>query len=247
MFKKISIFAVLCLCTGWIILSKITPLSTGSSIVELITNYAFESANISDDIPTDIPATIDSNLYYKYINVPATEKMPALSFEIIGKSKAHDYYTSFYYPHKLTVKMDETIIQEIIFNEDDFAPCTLDTFGFEYGDFKFDGYGGFRILSTSMGKNPSYYFWIWDKNSFVEYPELEMVGYMTFDYNKQQINVSSTGGGNRHEFIIYKYIEDKLTLIEKVIDADSDGFRKVYKLINGELELIETSESQLKG
>ncbi len=183
--------------------------------------------------------------YNKCFNVEATEQMPEFSFELTGKREEDEYYNNIYYPLKLVIKTKETIIQEINFSEDDFAPCTLDTFDFDYGNFKFDGYGGFKMLSTSMGKNPSYYFWIWDKNKncFVKYPELEMSGYITFDYDNQLINVSSTGSAVYHEFTTYKYINDKLTLIEKVIDAD--GFRKVYKLIKGELQLIETSE-QLK-
>jgi len=216
--------------------------------MESLNNHDLESVNVSESAPTDIPLATESSQYHKYINVPATEQMPDLKFELTGKSEHDDSYTNFYFPVKLVVKTNETTIQEIDFNEDDFAPCTLDTFDFEYGNFKFDGYGGFKILSTSMGKDPSYYFWIWDKNKncFVRYPDLEMVGHITFDYNKQVINVSNTSSATYHEFTTYKYIDDKLILIRRVIDADNDGYRRVYELKNGELELVEITESQLK-
>ena len=53
--------------------------------------------------------------------------------------------------------------------------------------------------------------------------------YMTFDYSNKVINVSSTVGADNHEFDTYKYIDDKLMLIEK--DVDSGDGRKKYRLI----------------
>lgn len=74
------------------------------------------------------------------------------------------------------------------------------------------------MLETSMGQNPSYYFWMWDKEErcFVKYLDLDMIGYMTFDYADQEIHVSSTGSAAYHEFATYKYINNKVTLIEKI-------------------------------
>lgn len=175
-------------------------------------------------------------------NVPATGLMPDLSFELTGIQKEDEYY----YPEKLVIRANNDVLQEIDFNEEDFAPCTLDDFGWEYGDYKFDGYGGFRILSSSLGKNPSYYFWLWNKEEsrFVENSDLsEIVGYMTFDYNNKSIQVSSSGGNDYHEFETYKYVDDKLTLVEKAIDTE--GYRKKYKVENNEWELIEITKSPL--
>lgn len=188
----------------------------------------------------------ESSLYHKQFFIPESESMPALTFELTGINEPE---TNSYYPKKLVIKTQDRVIQEFDFNKDDFAPCNMDDFAFEYGDFRFDGYGGFRILETSMGKNPSYNFWMWDKNTnkFVECPELDMIGYITFDYSNQEVHVTSNGSGNSYELSTYKYVEGNLTLTEKIVDADSDGFRKVYRLKNGELELTEITESHLKG
>lgn len=184
--------------------------------------------------------------YQKYIEVPATEYMPDLSFELTGIAEQD----GFYYPVKLVIKTNDRLIQELTFDEEFFSPCTMDDFGFGYGDFKFDGYGGFSIYKSSMGKTPSCYFWIWDKEEhrFVEYPDLEeLTGYTTFDYKNELVHVSATTSAERHEFQTYQYIDDQLTLIELVVDADSDGYRKVYKLIDNELKLTEVTESRLRG
>lgn len=189
----------------------------------------------------------DSVQYYKFMNVSASDTMPDLSFELTGTKRKENTYGYFYYPKKLLIKIKEDVLQEFNFSEDDFAPCTLDDIGFEYGDFKFNGYGGFRILSTSMGQNPSYYYWIWDQNEyrFVEYEDLgEIIGYTTFDYDNEVIHVVGMGGADYHEFMTYSYIDDKLTLIEKAIDSGGD--RKIYKLIDNELRLTEITESNLK-
>jgi len=245
MHKKPIIFTIFLF---WGIISKANLLAVENSTAEYSVDHEINSKDVLDSATTDMLKAPVPDQYSKYINVQATEHMPDLSFELIGKIEEDDYNTNFYYPVKLVIKADTKIIQEIQFDEDDFAPCTLDTFDFEYGDFKFDGYGGFKILSTSMGKNPSYYFWIWDKteNSFIESQDLKIVGSISFDYDNQVINVTNRGSATGHEFTSYKYIDDKLTLIEKVIDPDKDGYRKTYKLVNGELELIETIESQLK-
>jgi len=248
--KSLSLVAVLCFCVGVVVLSKFNLFATGTSSMDTTNNSDLESFHASDVTTTE--TILDSDQYINYINVPATDQMPALCFEITGRKEKDDYIKNsprfLYYPDKIVITADDTVIQQLNFDENDFAPCTIDGFGFEYGDFKFDGYGGFRILSTSMGKNPSYYFWLWDKNKkqFFSYPDLEMVGYIDFDYDNQEVKVTSTGSASLHEFLTYKYINDKLTMIEKVIDADQDGKRKVYKLIDGELMLTEITESQLK-
>jgi len=248
--KSLSLIAILCFCVGAVFLSKGNPFITGRSRMVTTNNTGIESFYTSDVTTTETIS--DADRYINYVNVSATDQMPALCFEITGRKETDDYIKNsprfLYYPDKIVITADDTIIQQLDFDENDFAPCTMDAFGFEYGDFRFDGYGGFRILSTSMGKNPSYYFWVWDKdrNQFVSYPDLEMVGYIDFDYDNQEVKVFSTGGGDLHEFLTYKYINDKLTMIEKVIDADQDDKRKVYKVIDGELRLIEITESQLK-
>ena len=185
-----------------------------------------------------------SRYYVKYMKCPATDLMPELLFELKGVQKEDTHY----YPKKLTIWTNEQILQEFEFDEDDFAPCTLDDFGLEHGDYRFDGYGGFCILSTSMGKNPSYYFWLWDKenNCFVEDHDLEQInGSITFEYDKELISVAGSAGNDYHEFKIYKYIDGKLTLIEKAIDTR--GYRKIYRLEDGELKLKEITESQMLG
>lgn len=240
--RKISFFiSILCCCVGGIFL-----LLTNNNL-SFNTNHVLESINISDEVLTDLSTTTDSNQYIKHINVPETDQMPNLYFELTGKIEKDNNYGEFYYPVKLSIKTEETIIQVLDFSEDNFVPCTLDDFGFEYGDYRFDRYGGFRILGSSMGKNPIYIYWVWDKNAkiFVEYQDLEMEGYTTFDYVNQVINVSTTGGNDYHEFMTYKYINGKLTLIEKAIDTN--GYREIYKLKDGELELFEITESQMKG
>lgn len=241
--KLIIITTLLCCCFIGTILLKINILDIRSIWLKTQNTHDLKSDNTF--IYPPIYPTTEFSQYNKYINVPATNYLPDLSFELTG-AREHD--TNLYYPIKLTVKTNDNIIQEIKFDKDNFAPCVIEDFGFEYGDFRFDGYGGFKILSSSMGKNPLSFFWIWDEdeNCFVEYPELIIFGYITFDYNNKLINVSNTVNANYHELATYKYINDKLTLIKKVIDADHDGYRKVYELINGELELIEITESQLK-
>lgn len=155
--------------------------------------------------------------YYKYINVAATKYMPELSFELTGGCEKLDYTSNyyFYYPVKLIIKTNKGIIQEIDFNKDDFEPCDHDDFSFEYGDYKFDGYGGFSLLHTSRSTNPDSFFWMWDKvkQQFVEYPTLNIMGYMTFDYEKKEIKVASKDGAAHSEVDTYKYINGKLKLI----------------------------------
>lgn len=251
MYKKLfALKVVLCCSVGILVLTKVNLLTNGILSMNTANNFDLESSDPSDAMTTQ--EFSDSDKYIKNINVTATDQMPAFCFELTGRKEKYNYNENvsgfFYYPEHLVIKTDETIIQQLDFDKNDFSPCSLDDFGFEYGNFKFDGYGGFRILSSSMGKNPAWLFWVWDKNtkSFVSYPDLEMVGYMNFDYDKQEINVSSSGGGDLHEFLTFKYVNDKLTLIEKIIDADQDGKRKVFKLIDGELQLSEITESQLK-
>ncbi len=201
-----------------------------------------QSLNIADSTQTDVVSVTEPKYYTKKMSVPATDIMPSLFFELTGVCEEDNYY----YPKRLVIRANNDVLQEINFDEKDFAPCTLDNFGWEYGDYKFDGYGGFRILSTSLGINPSYYFWIWDKEDycFVKSPDLEkIVGNITFDYNKKLIYVSSSGGNDYHEFEIYKYIDDELRLIEKAIDTG--GYRKVYKVKNNELELIKIIKTPL--
>lgn len=245
--KKIIIFAGLLFCCvlGGIVWGPnlfVTPDLT----IEYSSTSEVNSENVPDTTKTEESHNTESTQYSKYIKTQATEYMPSLSFELIGEIVEDDIQIDFYYPVKLIVKTDEDIIQEFEFDADDFAPCTLDMFGFEYGDFKFDGYGGFKILSTSMGKNPSYYFWVWDKDkdSFVRYQDLEMVGDISFDYDNQMVNIISRGSATGHEFLSYKYIDGKLTLIEKIVDPDQEGKRQIYKLIDGELKLIEILDSQ---
>ncbi|WP_312500674.1 XAC2610-related protein [Lacrimispora sp.] len=248
--KSLGLKAVLCCCVGTLLLTKFNLFTNGMLKMDTANNYDLESTNVLDI--TTMEMVSDSGKYIKRINVPATDQMPALRFELTGRKEKDDYNENlsrfFHYPDKLLITTDGIIIQQLDFDENDFSPCALDDFGFEYGDFRFDGYGGFKILCSSMGKNPVWKFWVWDENkkSFVNYPDLEMAGYINFDYNNQEINVSSSGGGDLHEFLTYKYDNDKLILIEKVIDADQDGKRKVFKLIDGELQLTETTESQLK-
>lgn len=197
------------------------------------------------------PALEAAREYTKYIDVPATRHMPELSFELTGGreklDRASPYYE--YYPVKLIIKTNKGIIQEIDFNKDEFEPCDDDGFGFEYGDYKFDGYGGFRLLHTSKSENPDSYFWIWDKTKqqFVEYPDLNLMGYTTFDYKKKEVYVSVKDGAEHFEFDTYRYINNKLTLVEKVLDRDGDGYRRVYRLIGGKMKLVETTESRLIG
>lgn len=187
-----------------------------------------------------------SGRYSKMIEVPATEYMPELSFELTGTTGQD----GFYYPVKLAVRTNGSLMQELFFDEKAFSPCTMEDFGFEYGDFRFDGYGGFRIYGSSMGRTPSCYFWMWDKEEhcFAEYTDLEEIaGYMTFDYKTQLVHVSATASAARHEFTTYQYIDDKLTLIEMVVDTDYDGYRKVYQFVGGEMRLTEVTESHLRG
>lgn len=244
--KTLLFLTILLCCIGGLVLSKVNQSSIEHSGENFTYDHKLESDDISNTILTESQKSTNPHQYCKYIVVPATDQMPALCFEITGRMESDNLYETFYYPIKIVITAGETVIQQLDFHEDDFAPCNLDDFGFEYGNFRFDGYGGFKLLSTSLGKNPSYYVWVWDENekSFREYPDLEMVGYITFDYNNQQIKVSSSGGNAYHEFLTYEYINDKLTLIEKAIDADD--YRKVYKLKDGEMKLIETIESQLK-
>lgn len=210
------------------------------------TQYA-QGSNLDTTDATN--STVESKVYHKFMEVSETKFMPELSFELTGDCQKDDCTPNYYYyPVKLIIKINKKIIQEIEF-EDVFAPCDHDDFSFEYGDYRFDGYGGFRLLHTSMGQNPDFFFWMWDneKQQFVEYPDLNISGYMTFDYNKEEVHVASTASATYHEFDTYKYIDNKLTLVEKIVDQDTDGFRKVYKLIDGKLKLVETTESQLKG
>lgn len=246
--KPLFFTVVLCCCVGGMLLSQTNRLVIGNPRVESSSINNLKSDETSHTSSDDVCLDEESDQYCRYINIPATEQMPALCFEVTGRVKKIANDVDQYFPVKLVIKTDDSIIQEFNFKEDDFAPCTLDTFDFEYGDFKFNGYGGFKMLSTSMGKNPSYYFWMWDENKscFIEYPDLEMVGYISFDYSNQEINISNTGGGDLHEFLKYKYVNNKLTLIEKIIDADQDGYRKIYMLIDGELILAETTESRIK-
>lgn len=246
--KNLLFICLLFCCVGGVILYKFDLLVVGSSRPESSDDYAIESTNLLESETMEMSLVSDSDQYLKSFTIPPTTKMPTLTFELLGKREVDSDYGDFYYPIKLVIKAEGSIMQEISFNQDDFAPCTLDDFGFEYGDFKFDGYGGFRILSTSMGKNPSYYFGLWDMDNicFIRYPDLELVGYMTFNYKNQTINVSGTASADEHEYTTYKYINDELTLIERIVDPDLDGYRKKYKLIDGKLELTETSESQLK-
>lgn len=223
---------VSCCIGGFIINMKIEP----QNFKEL------QSLSTVDSIQTDMISVTAPTYYTKNMNVSATEIMPDLSFELTGICEEDGNY----YPKRLVIRANNDVLQEIGFDKDDFAPCTLDDFGWEYGDFKFDGYGGFRILKISSGVNPSYYFWIWDKENycFVKNPYLEkIVGYMTFDYDKKLIYVSSASGNDYHVFETYKYIDDELLLIEKAIDTG--GYRKIYKVENNELEFIRIIESPL--
>ncbi len=42
-------------------------------------------------------------------------------------------------------------------------------------------------------------------------------GSITFEYDKELISVAGSAGNDYHEFKIYKYIDGKLTLIEKLL------------------------------
>ena len=185
-----------------------------------------------------------SRYYVKYMKCPATDLMPELLFELKGVQKEDTHY----YPKKLTIWTNEQILQEFEFDENNFSPSTSCDFGLEYGDYKFDGYGGFCIPKITTAQNPSYYFWLWDKenNCFVEDHDLEQInGSITFEYDKELISVAGSAGNDYHEFKIYKYIDGKLTLIEKAIDTS--GYRKIYRLEDGELKLKEITESQMLG
>ena len=182
--------------------------------------------------------------YVKYMKYPATDLMPELLFELKGIQKGD----TFYYPKKLTIWTKNNILQEFEFDENNFSPSTSCDFGLEYGDYKFDGYGGFCIPKITTAQNPSYYFWLWDKenNCFVENYDLEHIaGFITFEYDEGLITVFSRGGAVYHELKTYKYINDKLTLIEKIIDRDT--CREIYRLKDGELKLEEIIEVPLCG
>jgi len=161
-----------------------------------------------------------SRYYVKYMKCPATDLMPELLFELKGVQKEDTHY----YPKKLTIWTNEQILQEFEFDENNFSPSTSCDFGLEYGDYKFDGYGGFCIPKITTAQNPSYYFWLWDKenNCFAEDYDLEHIaGFITFEYDEELITVFSRGGAAYHELKTYKYINDKLTLIEKIIDRNT--------------------------
>lgn len=185
-----------------------------------------------------------SRYYVKYMKCPATALMPELLFELKGVQKEDTHY----YPKKLTIWTNEQILQEFEFDENNFSPSTSCDFGLEYGDYKFDGYGGFCIPKITTAQNPSYYFWLWDKenNCFAEDYDLEHIaGFITFEYDEELITVFSRGGAAYHELKTYKYINDKLTLIEKIIDRNT--CREIYRLKDGELKLEEITEVPLCG
>lgn len=206
-----------------------------------------QGSNLDATDPTN--STVESKAYHKFMEVSETKYMPELFFELTGIAE-QDAESSHcvYYPVKLIIRTDNGVLQEINI-KDKLARCYIADFGLEYGDFAFNGYGGFRMAHTSMGQNPDDLFWLWDKDKqqFIEYPDLNLSGTMTFDYKNKEIHVASRGSAAYHEFSTYKYINNKLTLVEKIIDQDTDGYRRVYKLINGKLKLVETTKSQLKG
>lgn len=100
-----------------------------------------------------------------------------------------------------------------------------------------------------------------DPNTFIEVTEYPITFHIPATKTMPELTFELTGTSGPEKDIYYPqeliiktndsvlqefHFNEKLTLTEKIIDVDTDGYRKVYKLIDNQLKLTETTESHMK-
>lgn len=111
---------------------------------------------------------------------------------------------------------------------------------FVIADINFDGYEDIRMRTG----NHSYVFWVFDPNveEFIRYKELELLSDPYLDFDKKEIVSSWTFGCCRSGSSHYKYVNNKLTLIEEkeTFQLNNDSTKFIVKrLVDGNMRVIE--------
>jgi hypothetical protein len=183
--------------------------------------YNFQSKNISSDTLSDVINFYDiqsDTVFYRKVS----EGAPILAFYITLKEKSDRKFD--YFPIKsITIKdynTDETL-QVIDEQKDDLGIANI-----EFNDFNFDGYTDMyvydacAILGNCFG---NVYLYNKDSHKFVRSKEFDNLTTVNIDNVKREIySLNRCCGGALYTYGIYKFINDKLTLVKEIAE-DTDG------------------------
>jgi hypothetical protein len=175
-------------------------------------------------------------------SIKINESLPEYSFEICGDNDG-----DFFKVNKIEI-YDGTnkgrLIQKLDI-KDSIVPINIENAGVEFVDANFDGYLDLQIQTgMGAGSNIFYSYWLWnmDTSMYVLNEELSLLTSTKFDsINKTITSENSSQAGAYYIESVYKYIDEKLTLIketERIADTEKKMFNyTVRELVNNELKI----------
>ena len=145
-------------------------------------------------------------------------------------------------------KTNHKTLQKIAVPENGFF-CDTKSLYFKIEDMNFDNYNDFRLRQFPSGTpNVPYYYWIYKPklHKFVRDSTLEEITSPDFDAKNKTITSFWRASASDHGFSTYKYIKDKVTLIEEEEDYRDPNSSNIYisvtrQLIKGKMLVVDST------
>lgn len=178
--------------------------------------------------------SFDDKNYHYQVSIDST-----LTFDNVG----YNYLDSDISIYKV---IDNSFVQSITPHENSFFCSLPPQVVCEVVDVNFDGYSGFRLIQFNpTGPNVPYYYWTYDTlaKHFIRDTTFEVITSPTFHPKEKTITSSWRDGCCNYGKSTYKYLHEKLTLIEEEetnVDKKNQSIQinTLKKLVDGKMKLI---------